>query len=208
MPDAKKLTEVDLRKFTGTVQWHRHGIVRDVLYTDGAKYVADQASAYWLLDEIALAQRGNNRVAAEAFQHWKMRVEPDHTATLTWGDGNGQAVYSKAIPYTDFPRAGNRAVFHRRGDFAAERALIGGMLTMALPASSRSTAAAICGATLVALRRAQAAPAAAAGVVRLARGSPAGWRARRRRAVPRAQPVHGAGAEPLILPRSVAIRRS
>jgi hypothetical protein len=103
MTDSRTLTAANLRQFTGTEQWHRHGIVRDVLFTDGAKYVADQAGAYWLLDEIALAQRGNNRVAAEAFQHWKMTVKPDHTATLTCDDSNGQAVYSKAIPYTDFP---------------------------------------------------------------------------------------------------------
>ena len=89
MPDAT-LTAADLLQFTGTEQWHRHGIVRDVLYTDGAKYVADLAGAYWLLDEIALAQRGSNRVAAEAFQHWKITVKPDHAATLTCDDGNGQ----------------------------------------------------------------------------------------------------------------------
>jgi hypothetical protein len=34
-------------------KWHRHGMVRGVLYTDGAKYVADRAGAYWLFDEIA-----------------------------------------------------------------------------------------------------------------------------------------------------------
>jgi hypothetical protein len=103
MPDTNKLTAADLRQFTGTEQWYRHGIVRDVLFTDGAKYVADQAGAYWLLDEIALAQRGSNRVAGEAFQLWKLTVNADHTATLSCEDGNGNAVYSKAIPYTDFP---------------------------------------------------------------------------------------------------------
>jgi hypothetical protein len=104
MPDTI-LTVADLRQFTGTEQWYRHGIVRDVLFTDGAKYIADQAGAYWLLDEIALAQRGSNRVAAEAFQLWKLTVNPDHTATLACqdGNGNGNAVYSKVIPYTDFP---------------------------------------------------------------------------------------------------------
>jgi hypothetical protein len=102
MTDSRTLTAADLRQFTGTEQWHRHGIVLDVLFTDGAKYVADQAGAYWLLDEIALAQ-GDRRVAGEAFQLWEMRVKPDHAATLTCDDGNGQAVDSKAIPYTDFP---------------------------------------------------------------------------------------------------------
>jgi len=103
MPDAKTLTTADLSQFTGTEQWYRHGMVRDVLFTDGAKYVADQAGAYWLLDEIALAQRGSNRVAGEAFQLWKLTVNADHTGTLSCEDANGNAVYSKAIPYTDFP---------------------------------------------------------------------------------------------------------
>ena len=103
MPDTKKLTAAELRQFTGTEQWYRHGIVRDVLYTDGAKYVAEQAGAYWLLDEIAFAQRGDKNVAGEEFQLWKLMVKPDHTATLTCEDGNGNAVYSKAIEYTDFP---------------------------------------------------------------------------------------------------------
>jgi hypothetical protein len=53
------------------------------------------------LDEIAFAQRGHQRVAAEAFQLWKLRVHSDHTATLTCGNGN--VVFTKAIEYTDFP---------------------------------------------------------------------------------------------------------
>ena len=47
------LTKTDLRQFTGTEQWHRHGIARNVLYTDGAQYVAESGGAYWLLEEIA-----------------------------------------------------------------------------------------------------------------------------------------------------------
>jgi hypothetical protein len=100
---TKSLNPADLAQFTGSEQWHRHGIVRDVLFTDGAKYVADAGGAYWLLDEIALAQRGSNRVAAEEFQHWKLTVNANHTATLTCDDGNGNIVFTKAIEYTDFP---------------------------------------------------------------------------------------------------------
>jgi hypothetical protein len=103
MRDTKKLTAAHLLQFTGTEQWYRHGIVRDLLFTDGAKYVADQAGAYWLLDEIARAQRYERTVAGEEFQLWKLEVDPDHTATLTCEDGNGKAVYRKAIEYTDFP---------------------------------------------------------------------------------------------------------
>ena len=103
MTNAAKLSESDLMQFTGTEQWYRHGINRKVLFTDGAKYVADTAGAYWLLDEIALIQPYDKRVAAEEFQFWKLSVRPDHTATLTCDDGNGNIVYTKAIEYTDLP---------------------------------------------------------------------------------------------------------
>jgi hypothetical protein len=99
----EKLSKADLSQFTGSENWYRHGLNRTVLFTDGAKYVADQGGAYWLLDEIALAQRGDKRVAAEEFQVWKLTVKADRTATLACGDGNGNTVFEKAIPFTDFP---------------------------------------------------------------------------------------------------------
>jgi hypothetical protein len=103
MNDQPKLTRAELAQFSGSEQWHRHGLVRNILFTDGAKYVADKAGAYWLLDEIALAQRFEKSVAAEEFQLWKLTVKPDHTAMLACEDGNGKAVLSKDIPFTDFP---------------------------------------------------------------------------------------------------------
>jgi hypothetical protein len=103
MTDTKQsLTPADLRQFTGTEKWHRHPFVRTVLYTDGVQYVAEKGGAYWLLDDIAFAQRGK-RVAAEAFQLWRLRVHPNHTGTLTCEDGNGNVVFTKALTFTDFP---------------------------------------------------------------------------------------------------------
>jgi hypothetical protein len=103
MAPTKPLSIAELSRFTGSENWYRHGLVRDVLFTDGAKYVADAGGAYWLLDEIALAQRCDKRVAAEEFQLWKLTVEHDNTATLTCDDGNGNIVFSKRIAFTDFP---------------------------------------------------------------------------------------------------------
>jgi prepilin-type processing-associated H-X9-DG protein len=100
---TKTLRLDDLRQFTGTDQWYRHGLARNILFTDGAKFVADEAGAYWLLDEIAFAQRGIPTVEAEEFQVWILRVTPQSTATLTCEDGNGHTVFSKEIAYTDFP---------------------------------------------------------------------------------------------------------
>jgi len=103
---TKTLTDLDLRQFTGTETWYRHGLVRDILFTEGAKYVADQCGAYWLLDEIAFAQRGHRAVAGEGFQVWKLTVQPGQTGTLACEDGNGNTVFSKVLDFTDFPEPG------------------------------------------------------------------------------------------------------
>jgi len=97
------LTKQDLRQFTGSELWYRHGLVRWMLYTEGAKYVAEQGRAYWLLDELVLAQKSHSAVAAEAFQLWKLQVNADQTALLTCEDGNGNTVLTKKIAYTNFP---------------------------------------------------------------------------------------------------------
>jgi hypothetical protein len=95
----------DLRQFTGSENLYRHALNPTVLYTDGAKHVADAAVAYWLLDEIALAQRYESAVRAEAFQVWRLEVKGS-AATLMCEDGNDCTVHSKAIPFTDFPEPG------------------------------------------------------------------------------------------------------
>lgn len=54
-------------------------------FTDRAKYVADTGGAYWLLDEIVIIQPYDKVGAAEEFQVWKLKVRPDHAATLRPG---------------------------------------------------------------------------------------------------------------------------
>lgn len=98
---TKTLTQGDLRQFTGTEQWYRHGLERSVIYTEGAKHVAEAGGAYWLLDEIAFAQHVR-KIKAEPFQAWKL-VVTGNSALLTCEDGNGNVVSRKSIEYTDFP---------------------------------------------------------------------------------------------------------
>lgn len=98
------LTTADLRQFTGSENSYRHNLNREILYTDGAQYLAEAGGAYWLLDEIALANRYQSRVRAEEFQVWTLtRDQKGNGATLDCGDGNGNTVYRKRIPFTDFP---------------------------------------------------------------------------------------------------------
>jgi uncharacterized protein DUF6876 len=102
----KELNTADLAQFTGTEHWYCHALNRQVLFTDGAKYVADHASAYWLLDEIALIQPYDKRVGAAEFQVWKLNINTDMTAELVCEDGDDNVIYIKKIPFTDFPREG------------------------------------------------------------------------------------------------------
>jgi hypothetical protein len=91
----------ELAQFTGSQEWFRHGLNRNILFTEGAKYVADECGAYWLLDEIALNQ-AQAAVRAEEFQSWVLKAK-NNRALLTCDDGNGNVVWKKRIGYTDFP---------------------------------------------------------------------------------------------------------
>jgi len=100
---TEKLTKADLTGFTGTEQWYRHPVIKSTLYTDGIKYLAERAGAYWLVDEIAY-QQYHPRVQTEEFQVWKLCVnQQQSSATLTCDDGNGGILFTKQIGYTDFP---------------------------------------------------------------------------------------------------------
>ncbi len=97
------LTKADLAQFTGTEQWYRHPLVRSLLYTDGIKYMATKAGAYWLIDEIAFMQQ-HPGVKNQSFQVWKLKVNLEKsTALLICEDGNYNRVFEKKISFTDFP---------------------------------------------------------------------------------------------------------
>ena len=102
----KSLDPEIMSQFTGSEHWYRFGIDPRVTCTDGAKYVADTAGAYWLLDEIALAQRFEKSVSGEEFQVWKLTVKDDDSAVLVCEDGNYNVVFTKPIAFTDFPKDG------------------------------------------------------------------------------------------------------
>jgi hypothetical protein len=94
--------EAALRQFTGTEHWYRHPLYRTFCYTDGVKYLAEAAGAYWLIDDI-LACQIEPRVKNEAFQFWTLTVRDNHTAVLTCTDGNTALVYRQEYGFTDFP---------------------------------------------------------------------------------------------------------
>ena len=95
MTNAATLSESQLRQSTGSENWYRHGINHTGQFTDGAKLLADQGGAYWLLDMIAIAQQHDKRVSAEDFQVWNLKVHSDRSTTVYCDDGNGNPVYTQ-----------------------------------------------------------------------------------------------------------------
>lgn len=79
MGNEKGFTQAELAQFTGTEKWYRHTLARNVHYTDGVLFVAERAGAYWLIDEIALAQKAEAQLASEEFQVWTLVVEGKRT---------------------------------------------------------------------------------------------------------------------------------
>jgi hypothetical protein len=106
MTKVRTLDPDILGQFTGSEHLYRHPLVPRIVFTDGAHYVAQAAGTFWLLDEIAFAQRFNKKVAAEEFQVWKLTVNPDRTGTLICEDGNYNVVFAKTLEFTDFPDEG------------------------------------------------------------------------------------------------------
>lgn len=94
----KQFDPTQLALFTGTQHYYR--LARKHLLTDGTKYLADAAGAYWLMDAIAshLQEIG----ISDWFVLIRMHVEGS-TATMIYEDGNGQEHARQDIAYTDFP---------------------------------------------------------------------------------------------------------
>jgi len=87
-----------LAQFTGTE--HHYRLNRKCLLTDGTKYLAEAAGAFWLMDAAAsyLIELETN----DWFVLVKLVVD-DARAVLTLEDGNGHEHARQEIPYTDFP---------------------------------------------------------------------------------------------------------
>ena len=92
----KQITEMDLAQFTGTTQYFRHWSKR-IVYTDGIKFLAENAGAYWLVDLIASYQP----VKTER-QYWTLKREEQGYSAIC-KDGNDNLLVKQTFEYTDFP---------------------------------------------------------------------------------------------------------
>ena len=93
----KKFDPAQLSHFTGTEKYHR--ISRRHLLTDGAKYLAEEAQCFWMMDAIAshLSEIGTE----DWFVQVRMTVDGNR-ATMIYEDGNDHELARQEIPYTVF----------------------------------------------------------------------------------------------------------
>lgn len=97
---SKPFDSTMLSYFTGTAKYWR--INPRTALTDGTKYLAEEAGAYWLMDAIAsyLPQFMGKQDFIVARL---VRSSSNCSAQLTLDDGNGRVLDQQHIEYTDFP---------------------------------------------------------------------------------------------------------
>ena len=94
---------LDISQFSGGDDRYEH-VTKRLIYTEGVKYVADEAGAYWLIDAIASYQTRELDERTRGFQCWTLAVNrKESTAVLVCDDGDGNVAVTQAIEYTDFP---------------------------------------------------------------------------------------------------------
>lgn len=94
METKAKLTESDLAQFIGTCYYYKHPL-SGMVFTDGVKFIAEKAQAFWLIDAIGSYRR------KEPFQIWELSRIGDNAAKLTMReDTNLPEIIGQIIDFT------------------------------------------------------------------------------------------------------------
>lgn len=89
---------------TGSMGYHRVGLRRDFVGTDGALMLAEKCGAFWLLDVIASHQTPALMRACRGFQVWRVRRDEGHGCVVACDDGDDSAARVRQdVEYTDLP---------------------------------------------------------------------------------------------------------
>ena len=95
--------ESDLMQFCGTENWWKHWTGR-INYTDGVKFLAEKAGAFWLVDLVASHQTA--RLRREEFQIWTLSVDRSKTpmaVATCQADTDAPVLVRQEIDHTNFP---------------------------------------------------------------------------------------------------------
>lgn len=100
-PNAYNI-RAQLHQFTGSQTFYRNPLFPDYLYTEGARFIADEGGAYWLIDYV-FTQQAREVLKEQPFQVWKITVQENESAVIMVEDGNQGELARFEIAYTDFP---------------------------------------------------------------------------------------------------------
>ncbi len=92
----------ELGQFTGSEIVYRNPLFKKFVYTEGVRFLAQKAEAYWLIDYI-LSNQIDEQVKAVDFQAWKIKVNENNSALIRLEDGDGNLVKEFRLEFTDFP---------------------------------------------------------------------------------------------------------
>ena len=110
MKKTKSEIEQGLAQFSGTEEYHKFSPLSRLVATDGVKWLAESAEAYWLLDAIAsYQQKCSKDVMLREFQVWTLTRrfrDSAHGSEATLKcerDTGDKKPIRQEIEYTDFP---------------------------------------------------------------------------------------------------------
>ena len=110
VPPSPSQLRGELATFTGSEVFYRHTFSRQVIYTEGIRFLAEVAGAYWLLDELAfsyMSEQMREACAADprlrSMQFWTLHVTNSQGELTMRADADVEPAITKLISFTDFP---------------------------------------------------------------------------------------------------------
>lgn len=85
---------------------YRHALT-GMSYSEGVKHIAEEASAYWLIDAILISSKCRRlQHKCAGLEFWTLTVKENAAVLICTDGGIGgekeNVVYTQQIPYTDF----------------------------------------------------------------------------------------------------------
>ena len=110
-----KKTMPNLNGFTGTTSYTYLNFLKNLKFTDGWTFLANDVGCFWLADIIASVQHKPKIRDNKSFIVWRIETKNNKARVSAYSDSNGtdkdgnptyssdDCLYAQIIKYTDFP---------------------------------------------------------------------------------------------------------
>jgi len=107
MPATAAELQAYIAQVNGFETHYRH-LLSGMSYSEGVKFIADKAGAYWLIDLILISSKLKHLQAkCEGLEFWTLTTNDGKGELICtdggMDDGEANVVFSQTIPFTDFP---------------------------------------------------------------------------------------------------------